>query len=138
MRSRSAGGPRIGRRHRQGLAVWAIALAVILRAMLPAGVMPDPTARADGRFDIVTCLGLVIAAPGEASGDGDTTGAGTVCDFAVTAIADRLPVPGALPRPAMVVEHRPRVTIPAAAPVTARAGPPLGATAPPLPLPTLA
>ncbi|GGB29023.1 hypothetical protein GCM10011505_07920 [Tistrella bauzanensis] len=138
MRSRSAGGRRSGRRHRHGLAAWAIALAVILRAMLPAGVMPDPTARADGRFDIVTCLGLVIAAPGEASGDGNTTGAGTVCDFAVTAMADRLPVPVALPLPAMVAEPRPQVMIPAAAPVTARAGPPLGATAPPRPLPTLA
>lgn len=123
--------------HRRPLAAWALALALLLRALLPAGVMPDLSAAAQGRFDLVTCLGLRFDPPADDGGDGGADDRrGSVCDFAMVAVPDLPPAPTgpALPMALPAIDHP---AAPAAvAPVPARAGPPLGAHAPPFrPLP---
>ncbi|AFK52705.1 hypothetical protein [Tistrella mobilis] len=119
--------------HRHPLAAWALALALLLRALLPAGVMPDLSAAAEGRFDLVTCLGLRFDPPADGPTDGSADDRrGSVCDFAMVVVPDLPPAPAglALPMALPAIDHPPALA--AVAPVPARAGPPLGAHAPPL------
>ncbi|MAM76015.1 hypothetical protein [uncultured Tistrella sp.] len=119
--------------HRHPLAAWALALALLLRALLPVGVMPDLTAAAEGRFDLVTCLGLRFDPPADGPTDGSADDRrGSVCDFAMVVVPDLPPAPAglALPMALPAIDHPPALA--AVAPVPARAGPPLGAHAPPL------
>lgn len=118
--------------HRHPSAAWALALALLLRALLPVGVMPDLSAAAEGRFDLVTCLGLRFDPPADDGTDGRADDRrGSLCDFAMMVVPDLPPAPAgtALPMARPAIDHPP---VPAAvAPVPARAGPPLGAHAPP-------
>ncbi|WP_439815350.1 DUF2946 family protein [Zavarzinia sp. CC-PAN008] len=127
-----------GKAAKQGAAHLAL-LLLLVRAMIPAGFMPDMAALRDGRIQVVLCSTdgqrvVVLDRDGKAVDDGsgrhDAVGA-LHCPFGlVAAQAFILPI---LPQlgPSRAFERDCAPACPAqAAPPPAR-GPPLGARAPP-------
>lgn len=125
-------------------ALWLALLALLLRAVLPAGYMPDARSLRHGTFEIAFCSvvgGLstqYIALPpaGKDGGSPDShpgADSGAQCPFGLLAHVTPAPVPSAAlltrspPRqPASVTQAR------FALPLQPAQGPPLGSRAPPL------
>lgn len=126
-----------------GTGRWLAHLLLVLfalRAIAPAGYMPDPAALQDGRFEIVVCtpagLKTIMAAPDRAGPTDDERSSddlsATECPFQ-RVMAKALVVPGQdgapvrWTQPAIPGEMWGRTVMPRSAPP----GPPLGPRAPP-------
>lgn len=103
--SRTAGAPRV-----RGV-LWLAFLAILLRALVPTGYMPDARALHDGRLEVTFC---------SAAGDLSTL------KIALSPAAQTAPLALAISRAAPFPPAR------VAVPVQPAQGPPLGSRAPPL------
>lgn len=120
------------------LVLWLALLALLLRALVPAGYMPDARALGAGRFEVTLCTAagappalsatLTALKDGKPAHEAQT---GAQCPFGLLAqltpapafSLDPLPL-AANPLPA-VFQAQPRL------PATTAQGPPLGSRAPP-------
>lgn len=123
--------------------LWLAFLALLLRALVPAGYMPDARALHDGRIEVTFCSaagdlstfkialspdGKPDAGPGEHR-SADT---GAQCPFGLLAHVTPAPTPYAAPL-ALAVSRRasPPAPVHQALPAQPAQGPPLGSRAPP-------
>ncbi|CAB3904105.1 DUF2946 family protein [Achromobacter denitrificans] len=119
--------------------LWLALLALTLRALVPAGYMPDTRALHDGRLEVTFCSAagalpsfvLALPAGGKEQAGHDTAGSGAQCPFGL--LAHVLPAPAADPPPLVLatVRHAPPKPAPGALPSQNAHGPPLGSRAPP-------
>ncbi|MEB6660308.1 DUF2946 family protein [Achromobacter ruhlandii] len=129
--------------------LWLAFLALLLRAVVPAGYMPDTRALHDGRIEVTFCsaagdlstlrLALAPAGKGDAgAGKGDAgAGAhsnadtGAQCPFGL--LAHVTPASASPTTPLALASGRPApaASAPLALPVQPAQGPPLGSRAPP-------
>ncbi|WP_454696172.1 DUF2946 family protein [Achromobacter aegrifaciens] len=125
--------------HARGV-LWLALLALALRALVPAGYMPDARALHDGRLEVTFCSAagdlsaLTLAlSPGDKNKAGhDTAEAGALCPFGL--LAHVAPAPGSALTPLLLAASRHALPAPArdAPPAQTASGPPLGSRAPPL------
>jgi hypothetical protein len=127
--------PDIGRH----ILMCLLAIAMALRALIPAGYMPDANALRDGRVEITFCIagsGLSVSAIDLNDHDGKAGHPDSVaseCPFGILAqqAFDLPPVAGAvMPAAALAVLSIP-FTLNRALPALPAQGPPLGSRAPP-------
>ncbi|MGE8658085.1 MAG: DUF2946 family protein [Achromobacter sp.] len=124
--------------------LWLAFLALLLRAVVPSGYMPDARALHDGRVEVTFCsaagdlstLRLALSPGGKGdAGSGAHTNAdtGAQCPFGL--LAHVTPAPASHATPLALTGDRPAPTAPApqALPVQPAQGPPLGSRAPPRP-----
>lgn len=110
------------------LAVGLLLLVFFLRALIPAGFMPDAKALADGHFELVICT---PGGPDSADGDAQEKWAGADCPYHFSfsqALVTVTPVPVAVEfasRAAHGFAAASNILLPPAL------GPPLGSRAPP-------
>ena len=119
--------------------LWLALLALALRALVPAGYMPDARALHDGRLEVTFCSAagdlstLSVALSPDSGGKArhDAADTGAQCPFGL--LAHVAPAPAPMPAP-MLLPAAPR-TLPApvhrALPAQPAQGPPLGSRAPP-------
>jgi hypothetical protein len=135
---------KIPRRHPFGLRRFTLCLmmlALSLRALVPAGFMPDAGALRDGRLEMTFCTSaggfktFAVAGHGAAtsSSDGEHTRQAADCPFniltSLAAMPSMAPALAGLPLlawPVLLAPHR------AAQPLAPAQGPPLGSRAPPI------
>ncbi len=119
--------------------LWLALLALALRALVPAGYMPDARALHDGRLEVTFCsaagdlsaLALALS-PGDKNKAGhETAEAGALCPFGL--LAHVAPAPAPALTPLLLAAGRHALPAPArdAPPVRTASGPPLGSRAPP-------
>lgn len=133
---------RLGRAARARGVLWLALLALALRALVPAGYMPDARALHDGRLEVTFCsaagnLSTLNVALARAGGDGggpsghDAAETGAQCPFGL--LAHVTPAPTPTPTPVLLPAGRYVPPPPAyrALPALAAHGPPLGSRAPP-------
>ncbi|MEN4922760.1 DUF2946 family protein [Achromobacter spanius] len=119
--------------------LWLALLALALRALVPAGYMPDAGALHDGRLEVTFCSAagdLSVLSVGLASEDGgkaghDTAGAGALCPFGLLAHVAPAPAPATAPLLLATAGHAPPPPAHRALPAQPAQGPPLGPRAPP-------
>ncbi|MGE4437004.1 DUF2946 family protein [Achromobacter sp.] len=123
--------------------LWLAFLAVLLRAAVPQGYMPDARALHDGRIEVTFCsaagdlssLQLALSPAGRHdAGSGSHSGAdtGAQCPFGL--LAHLTPAPASFLAPLALAAAGPallRAPVPLALPVQPAQGPPLGSRAPP-------
>lgn len=122
--------------------LWLAFLALLLRAVVPAGYMPDTRALHDGRIEVTFCsaagdlstlrLALAPAGKGDAgAGAHSNADTGAQCPFGL--LAHVTPAPASPTTPLALASGRPAPAAPAplALPVQPAQGPPLGSRAPP-------
>lgn len=119
--------------------LWLALLALTLRALVPAGYMPDTQALHDGRLEVTFCSAagdlsaLTLAlSPGDKERAGhDAAESGPLCPFGLLAHLAPAPAPALSPLLLAIGRH----ALPAPArdtlPAQTAAGPPLGSRAPP-------
>lgn len=133
--SRTAGAPRV-----RGV-LWLAFLAILLRALVPTGYMPDARALHDGRLEVTFCsaagdlstLKIALSPDGKRGGAGHSSAdTGAQCPFGL--LAHVTPAPAAQTAPLALAISRAAPFPPArvAVPVQPAQGPPLGSRAPPL------
>ena len=133
--SRTAGAPRV-----RGV-LWLALLAILLRALVPTGYMPDARALHDGRLEVTFCsaagdlstLKIALSPDGKRGGAGHSSAdTGAQCPFGL--LAHVTPAPAAQTAPLALAVSRAAPFTPArvAVPVQPAQGPPLGSRAPPL------
>jgi len=121
--------------------LWLALMALALRALVPAGYMPDVGALHDGRLEVTFCsaagappaLALQLAAKSRSGKNAghDNAGSGAQCPFGL--LAHLTPAPAAAPAvlaPA-AARHAPPRPAARALPTQGAQGPPLGSRAPP-------
>jgi len=123
--------------------LWLAFLGVLLRAVVPAGYMPDARALHDGRLEVTFCSAagdlstfkIALSADGKtADGTGDHRSAetGAQCPFGLLAHVTPAPTPYVAPLALAAGRHAPApAPTPDALPVQPAQGPPLGSRAPP-------
>ena len=119
--------------------LWLALVALTLRALVPAGYMPDAGALHDGRLQVTFCSAagdLSVLSVGLASDDNgkdrhDAAGAGALCPFGLLAHVAPAPAPAATPLLLAAAGHAPPPPIHRALPAQPAQGPPLGSRAPP-------
>ncbi|MCZ8409810.1 DUF2946 family protein [Achromobacter dolens] len=116
--------------------LWLAFLALLLRALVPTGYMPDARALHDGRLEVTFCSAAgdlstlkIALSPDGKHGGADT---GAQCPFGL--LAHVTPAPAAQTAPLALAISRAAPFPPAsvATPVQPAQGPPLGSRAPPL------
>ncbi|MBB1596380.1 DUF2946 family protein [Achromobacter sp. UMC46] len=135
---------RLGRAARARGVLWLALLALTLRALVPAGYMPDVRALHDGRLEVTFCsaagdLSTLSVALGGARGGGDGgdpaghDGAktGAQCPFGLLAHVAPAPTPSLAPILLPAGRYVPPPPAYRALPALAAHGPPLGSRAPP-------
>ncbi len=132
--SRTAGAPRV-----RGV-LWLAFLALLLRALVPTGYMPDARALHDGRLEVTFCsaagdlttVKIALSFDGKSGGGHSSADTGAQCPFGL--LAHVTPAPAAQTAPLALAVSRAAPFPPAhvAAPVQPAQGPPLGSRAPPL------
>ncbi len=132
--SRTAGAPRV-----RGV-LWLAFLALLLRALVPTGYMPDARALHDGRLEVTFCSAagdlttfkIALSSDGKSGGGHSSADTGAQCPFGL--LAHVTPAPAAQTAPLVLAVSRAAPFPPAhvAAPVQPAQGPPLGSRAPPL------
>ncbi|AMG38963.1 DUF2946 domain-containing protein [Achromobacter xylosoxidans] len=133
--SRTAGALRV-----RGV-LWLAFLAILLRALVPTGYMPDARALHDGRLEVTFCsaagdlstLKIALSPDGKRGGAGHSSAdTGAQCPFGL--LAHVTPAPAAQTAPLALAVSRAAPFPPArvAVPVQPAQGPPLGSRAPPL------
>ncbi|MDX3881146.1 MAG: DUF2946 family protein [Achromobacter sp.] len=120
--------------------LWLALLALTLRALVPAGYMPDTRALHDGRLEVTFCSAagalpsfvLALPAGGKEQAGHDTAGSGAQCPFGL--LAHVAPAPAPALTPLLLAAGLPALPAPAGNAPAARtvSGPPLGSRAPPL------
>lgn len=140
--------PDLTRLHRLGSAarargvLWLALLALALRALVPAGYMPDTRALHDGRLEVTFCsaagdLSTLSVALARASGGDDRPSGhdaaetGAQCPFGLLAHVAPAPIPTLTPIPLPAARYVPPPPAYRALPALAAQGPPLGSRAPP-------
>lgn len=132
--SRTAGAPRV-----RGV-LWLAFLAILLRALVPTGYMPDARALHDGRLEVTFCsaagdlatLKIALSPDDKRGGAGHSSAdTGAQCPFGL--LAHVTPAPAAQTAPLALAVSRAAPFPPArvAVPVQPAQGPPLGSRAPP-------
>jgi len=132
--SRTAGAPRV-----RGV-LWLAFLAILLRALVPTGYMPDARALHDGRLEVTFCsaagdlstLKIALSPDGKRGGAGHSSAdTGAQCPFGL--LAHVTPAPAAQTAPLALAVSRAAPFPPArvAVPAQPAQGPPLGSRAPP-------
>ncbi len=123
--------------------LWLAFLAVLLRAVVPTGYMPDAHALQDGRLEVTFCSAagdlstFRIALPRadrttDGSGEHRNADTGAQCPFGLLAHVTPAPTPYVAPLALSAGRHAPRpAPTPEALPVQPAQGPPLGSRAPP-------
>lgn len=119
--------------------LWLALVALALRALVPAGYMPDTRALHDGRLAVTFCSAagdlsvrrLALSFDGSKT-DHDTAGTGAQCPFALLAHVAPVPAPALTTLLLTAAAHPPHVSVYRALPVQPAQGPPLGSRAPPL------
>ena len=118
--------------------LWLALLAFALRALIPAGYMPDARALHDGRLEVTFCsaaggppsMSLALSPDGGKTGH-DAADTGAQCPFGLLAHVAPAPAPALTP----IVLAAARQTLPPlvhrALPAQPAQGPPLGPRAPP-------
>ncbi|MGE8689953.1 MAG: DUF2946 family protein [Achromobacter sp.] len=119
--------------------LWLALLALTLRALVPAGYMPDTRALHDGRLEVTFCSAagdlssfeLALPSNGKDKAGHDAAGSGAQCPFGL--LAHLTPAPAAaLSLPALAAgRHVPPKPARGALPSQGAHGPPLGSRAPP-------
>ncbi|WP_313388427.1 DUF2946 family protein [Achromobacter aegrifaciens] len=117
--------------------LWLALLALALRALVPAGYMPDARALHDGRLEVTFCSAagdvsaLALSPEDKGKAGHDTADAGALCPFGL--LAHVAPAPAPALTPLLLAAGRHALPAPASAtpPTPAAAGPPLGSRAPP-------
>ncbi|WP_447921519.1 DUF2946 family protein [Achromobacter aegrifaciens] len=119
--------------------LWLALLALTLRALVPAGYMPDTRALHDGRLEVTFCsaagelsaLTVALSPDGKGTAGHDTADAGALCPFGL--LAHVAPAPAPALTPLLLAVGRPVLPAPArdAPPARTASGPPLGSRAPP-------
>ncbi len=119
--------------------LWLALLALTLRALVPAGYMPDARALHDGRLEVTFCsaagdlpaLTLALSSGDQGKAGHDAADAGALCPFGL--LAHLAPAPAPAISPLLLAASRPALPAPAreTLPAQAAAGPPLGSRAPP-------
>lgn len=130
---------RLRRALRANGVLWLALLALALRALVPAGYMPDARALHDGRLEVTFCsaagdlstLSVALSPDSGGKAGHDAADTGAQCPFGL--LAHVAPAPAPMPAP-MLLPAAPR-TLPApvhrALPAQPAQGPPLGSRAPP-------
>lgn len=119
--------------------LWLALLALALRALVPAGYMPDVRALHDGRLEVTFCSSagdlstLSLAVGGEPGGKTghDAAETGAQCPFGLLAHVAPAPLPFITPIVLPVGRYAPPPPAYRALPALAAHGPPLGSRAPP-------
>lgn len=122
--------------------LWLAFLALLLRALVPAGYMPDTRALHDGRIEVTFCsaagdlstLRLALSPDGKGNAGAGThsnADTGAQCPFGL--LAHVTPAPASHTTPLALASGRPAPAAPTplALPVQPAQGPPLGSRAPP-------
>ncbi|SSW71030.1 DUF2946 family protein [Achromobacter agilis] len=119
--------------------LWLALLALTLRALVPAGYMPDARALHDGRLEVTFCSAagdlssfeLVLPSSGKGKAGHDAAGAGAQCPFGL--LAHLTPAPVSTPTLLVLAagRHVPLKPAHGALPSQGAHGPPLGSRAPP-------
>ncbi|MCW0205781.1 MAG: DUF2946 family protein [Achromobacter sp.] len=119
--------------------LWLALLALALRALVPAGYMPDARALHDGRLEVTFCsaagdmppFALALPASGKDKAGHDTAGSGAQCPFGL--LAHATPAPASAPAPLVLAagRHMPPKPALGVPPSRGAQGPPLGSRAPP-------
>ena len=121
--------------------LWLAFVAVLLRAAVPQGYMPDARALHDGRIEVTFCsaagdlsaLRLALAPAGKRDA-GSHSGAetGAQCPFGLLAHLTPAPAPFLAPLALAAAGPAPlHAAVPAGLPTQPAQGPPLGSRAPP-------
>ncbi|MGY6272555.1 DUF2946 family protein [Achromobacter denitrificans] len=131
--------PHPGSAARLQAVLWLALLALALRALIPAGYMPDSRALHDGRLEVTFCsaaggppsLALALSADGKDKAAHDAAGSGAQCPFGL--LAHLTPAPAAAPAALVPApgRHVPFKPAQGALPSQGAHGPPLGSRAPP-------
>ncbi|MFD4841320.1 DUF2946 family protein [Achromobacter sp. NPDC058515] len=119
--------------------LWLALLALALRALVPAGYMPDARALHDGRLEVTFCsaagdlstLSVALSPEGGGKAGHDAADTGAQCPFGLLAHVAPAPAPALAP---ILVSAGRRTTLPPvyrALPPQPAQGPPLGSRAPP-------
>jgi hypothetical protein len=118
--------------------LWLALLALTLRALVPAGYMPDARALHDGRLEVTFCSAagdlpsFALALPADKDKAAhDAAGSGAQCPFGL--LAHLTPAPSAALAPLVLAASRQAPPKPThrALPAQGAQGPPLGSRAPP-------
>ena len=118
--------------------LWLALLALALRALVPAGYMPDPRALLDGRLEVTFCSAagnlsaISLALPTEGGKGGhDTANTGAQCPFGLLAHVTPATAPPMVPLLLSAAGHPSPPPAHRALPAQPAHGPPLGSRAPP-------
>ena len=123
--------------------LWLAFLALLLRALVPAGYMPDARALHDGRIEVTFCSAagdlstFKIALsqdgkPGDGTGEHRSAETGAQCPFGLLAHVTPAPTPYVAPLALAVSRIAPPAPARPALPAQPAQGPPLGSRAPPI------
>lgn len=138
--------PDLTRLHRLGCAarargvLWLALLALALRALVPAGYMPDARALHDGRLEVTFCsaagdlstLSVALAGGGSDGDSGhDAANTGAQCPFGLLAHVAPAPTPALTPILLPTGRYVAPPPVYRALPSLGPQGPPLGSRAPP-------
>lgn len=132
----------LGRAARARGVLWLALLALVLRALVPTGYMPDARALHDGRLEVTFCsaagdlstFSLALASPqagGDAPAGHDGAKTGAQCPFGLLAHVVPAPTPALTPILLPAGRYVPPPPAYRALPALAAHGPPLGSRAPP-------
>jgi len=119
--------------------LWLALLALALRALVPAGYMPDTRALHDGRLEVTFCSAagdlsvLNVALPTDGNGKAGHGAAdtGAQCPFGLLAHVTPATAPPMTPLLLTAAGHPPPPPAPPFLPAQPAQGPPLGSRAPP-------
>lgn len=119
--------------------LWLALLALTLRALVPAGYMPDTRALHDGRLEVTLCSAAgdlsVVSVPLSTEGGGqaphDTANTGAQCPFGLLAHVTPATAPAMVPLLLTAAGPPPPPPAHRALPAQPAHGPPLGSRAPP-------
>lgn len=119
--------------------LWLALLALALRALVPAGYMPDARALHDGRLEVTFCsaagnlptLSLTLPADGGGKAAHDAANTGAQCPFGLLAHLTPATAPPGVPLLLAAAGHPLPPPAHRALPAQPAQGPPLGSRAPP-------
>ncbi len=122
--------------------LWLAFLALLLRAVVPTGYMPDARALHDGRLEVTFCSAAgdlstfkIALSPNGKSDDGAgehrSAETGAQCPFGLLAHVTPAPTPYVAPLALAVSRLAPPAPARPTLPVQPAQGPPLGSRAPP-------
>lgn len=119
--------------------LWLALLALALRALVPAGYMPDARALHDGRLQVTFCsaagglsaLSVALSPDGSASAGHDAADTGAQCPFGLLAHVAPATAPASTPVLLARSASVPRAVTALVLPTQAARGPPVGSRAPP-------